>query len=225
MLADALVRPTYELFLPGEQAPQTWTVTAMPFDCTVRGTVHDRVGRPITGAIVRQRDRFDEQEATTDAEGRYALRIPRNDDECLRCCPPGFAQRSITVDTRGGGEIRAPDVVLAPEGIVRGRVIDEDGRPVAGARAQPGHPYFHVASESAVDGGFELGTLDLAAEYLALEAHKEGYVSAAQRIDPEQRTAPVELRLTRGVHVTTAARRALRSARSGRRRSRRYAPT
>ncbi|HEX6885859.1 MAG TPA: sigma-70 family RNA polymerase sigma factor, partial [Planctomycetota bacterium] len=191
----------WEVFLPGDPAPERFVVRAMPLDCTVRGRVLDPERRPVSGAHVRERDRIEEQETTTDAEGRYALHIPADSERRLRIHAPGLAQTTITVNAAEPGEVQAPDVVLQPELRVRGVVRDEEGQPVADALVKPAHPFRWVSATTGADGAFELGTLDREAQYLALEAHREGYVSASKRLDGEERDAPVELVLARGTRV------------------------
>ena len=208
--AEGMALPTWDVFLPGDPPPERFTVADRPLDCTVRGVVRDDQGRPVEGALVRARDRQDERGGVTDSEGRYLLHLSSENERRLRVFAPGYAQSTFTIDAREPGEIQAPDVVLAPELRIRGRVVDEDGKPLAGARVAPTYPYFSEAATSAADGTFELGTI--ASEgYLALEVSLDGYISSRQQIERESfgargssdaRTQPIELRLARGTRVT-----------------------
>ncbi len=197
-----LNRPTQDVFLPGDPAPQSWTVTTRALDCLIRGSVRAPDGRPVAGARVQERDRMQAQETSTDADGRYALAVCAGGERELRVSAAGFAQESIVVDASRPGETQAPDLVLAEELRVRGHVFDEDGAPVAEAVVEPSHPFELVSTTTDASGAFELGTLDPGAEHLAVTARKEGFVTAREELPPDDRTSELELRLVRGVRVT-----------------------
>ncbi|HEX6885213.1 MAG TPA: carboxypeptidase regulatory-like domain-containing protein [Planctomycetota bacterium] len=201
VLEGAMLVPASGVFQPGDAPPQSWTVRATPLDAVVHGRVRDTAGRGLAGARVRERERMDEQETTTDAEGRYALRIAAGGERRLRARASGHAQATITIDATQPGELEAPDFVLGPELRLRGRVVDEAGAPVAGAEVEAEHPFFGESTTSDAQGTFELGTLDPATSYLSLAARRAGYVTTYRRVDRSERDQPVELRLERGVRV------------------------
>jgi hypothetical protein len=198
---EGLVFPTWDVFLPGDPPPERWTVNVLALDCLVHGLVRGAERQPLAGAQVRERDRMEEQMCTTDADGRYTLRIPSGDERRVRIRAAGFAQHTITIDAQEPGDVQAPEVVLGPELRMHGRVLDSAGGPIEGARVEPGYPFFGESTTTDAEGAFELGTLDGDVEYLSVTAEKDGYVPASQRIDKEQRSAPIELRLERGVRV------------------------
>lgn len=132
---------------------------------TVRGHVYDAQGAAIVGATVEavrgtaSLGRFDftaifrrigepddlVASATTDGEGAYVLYLPGAGSYGLRAHSDAHGQehepaRDVPRDLQG------VDFHLFPAAFVEGRVVDEDGRPVAGA-------HVFLASMTAVFGG------------------------------------------------------------------------
>jgi len=121
----------------------------------VVGRVVDRGGRPVEGASVRLdlgavlalADEHDlpvglalEDEATTDAEGRFALTEPPRGRLRLSVRAAGYAplvQRSLTLPPEGEHDLG--DLELAEGALLSGRVVDAAGRPVEGARLFDAH--------------------------------------------------------------------------------------
>lgn len=102
----------------------------------VGGRVVDADGRPVEGALVTVRG-AEAEPLTTDAAGVFVLRRDKGDpfgrDASVEITKDGYAKRSETVrrwpdDGRPMGEIE-----LRWPAPVAGRIVDEDGRPVAGA--------------------------------------------------------------------------------------------
>ena len=116
--------------------------------------------------------------ATTDAIGRFAIAN----------CPQGTVSVSVEapgierlpqqdVDTRSGEvELRVRSVA-APSATMRGRVVDPDGRPLAGLTVEAGRRGTSVALASrattGADGRFEFGPLVPGTWWLSIDA--EGY--------------------------------------------------
>ena len=116
----------------------------------VRGLVRqngpDGTSRPIAGVKVilnghNGGDRF----AVTDGEGRFAGRIPREENQPygwpVRTPSPFFAPANMTfprqnMPLRGVTELELSPIVLARGVDVRGAVVGEDGKPVAGAEVE-----------------------------------------------------------------------------------------
>jgi hypothetical protein len=116
---------------------------------SVAGRVLDETGKPVAGAVVQagvSADTIDESDktlasvlgssATVDLEGRYTLGgLPPRKDYVLRASHPEFAPTSL--EDIGVGENEAMegmDLILLRGGMIVGRVIDEAGNAIAGAR-------------------------------------------------------------------------------------------
>jgi len=92
----------------------------------VRGRVVSSDGSPIAGAHV---GRWSDREiARTDAEGRYVMPLSSwYSSPSVYAHADGWAEGSVRVQAIGPGELRAADIVLAPELRVRGAVSDPEG--------------------------------------------------------------------------------------------------
>ena len=93
------------------------------------GTVREERGAPIFGAALSMQG----ARAITDREGRYELVVPTA-IVVLDCWAEGFLPvvgRRLIVE--GSGPVRI-DFDLKPAAVLSGRVLDENGRPVRGAR-------------------------------------------------------------------------------------------
>lgn len=102
----------------------------------VRGRVLDGDGRAVRGADLwlseRYRTNLGHVLATSDAEGRFELRCV-GPDHWLGAQKRGFAPGRL-VRVPGAGEVELELRLLEPGGELRGRVRDERGEPLAGAR-------------------------------------------------------------------------------------------
>ena len=136
---------------------------------TVEGTVRDRdTGLPIAGAELSSWH-FLHKVVRTDAEGRYLLPGFRcRPGDVLYARAEGYGRLEARVETQAGRTIRL-DVELLRARIARGRVLDREGSPVAGAYvAARGHSEDAerkisledcVSTRSGEDGRFELRNL------------------------------------------------------------------
>ncbi len=108
------------------------TVTVLKRGFTVRGRVVDSQGKPVANANVRCGDIFgsNSKPAKTNAHGEFVLEN----------CPPGAS--TVTVLAEGSapeiGEIHPEDqptleFVVGPGHVLRGKIVDRQGKPVAGA--------------------------------------------------------------------------------------------
>ncbi|MBL8749489.1 MAG: sigma-70 family RNA polymerase sigma factor [Planctomycetes bacterium] len=120
---DATSRASVELRL---RLPRTKPVE-------VRGTVRDRAGRAIAGASVTAHWRS-ETTARTDANGAYVLPVDRGDGDLIVVAnaPDTFPGRE-SARPEPGVASHVVDFVLDPAVELRGRVVDQDGRPVVRA--------------------------------------------------------------------------------------------
>lgn len=114
----------------------------------IRGRVLDAARSPVAGVTVqvppallappgrrgppRAEERRAALQATTDAEGRFALDVEEGRQFLLLAMRTGFAVEPIDIPPQG--DVTALEVVLRPEQPIRGRIVDSEGKPVAGAR-------------------------------------------------------------------------------------------
>ncbi len=199
---DHLRSSAESVFVPGDPAPERWTVRAAPLDCTIRGLVRDPAGRAVAGARVQATNLYeflDTPETVSDADGRYALRVPSGGQQDLAVVARGFALGRLGVEAARPGETPAPDLSLKPERRIRGRVVDRQGTPISGAVVSCSS---EIPNSTTTDGSgiFELGTLPI--EQLFLSATMPGYLGRFMEVPPENLADPIEVRLVRGVRLT-----------------------
>ena len=131
-------------------------------------------GKPVTGAIVRWgmiTDSNPVPNTKTDAEGHFTLAGMPNETNVLSVMSEGLQPSFPLVDGKGDQTIQ---VDLKPGATIRGRVVDDAGKPVADARIMPvvdrsqpewgkfqphwpGFVYLHgLETETGDDGSFTL---------------------------------------------------------------------
>jgi hypothetical protein len=113
----------------------------------VRGIVRERgSGKPVAGApvYVNPGKGNNVEELVTDAEGRYECLVPPGPVFATSGIPRGFApppreDRRLFIESKvsAGAQPHAlPALELTPAVVVRGTVVDADGKPVAGAQVR-----------------------------------------------------------------------------------------
>jgi hypothetical protein len=173
-------------------------VKLYPLDVIVRGVVRSESGESLAGAEVRAQG--DRVEANRD--GRYELRTSSALREIwIDASAPRHASAREIVKANGPGASIELDFKLAVAFQIRGRVLDEAGQPVAGARVTTFFTMSHAVLSDA-EGRYELDRLDPKRESHSLFARKDGYVEGRAEVKPRG-TAPIEqdLVLKRGTRV------------------------
>ncbi len=111
---------------------------------TVRGRIVDLQGKPMTGVALHvpnlrpnrisqgDEDSPHAAQIKTDADGQFALEVPDGRRLPLIVAHPGFAVELFDIPQQG--EVTDAKIVLRPEQLIHGRMIDSEGRPVAGAK-------------------------------------------------------------------------------------------
>jgi thiol-disulfide isomerase/thioredoxin/protocatechuate 3,4-dioxygenase beta subunit len=170
----------------------------------IGGIVKDEAGHPIPGAGVdvllpaTESDRtnyyFSLGTARTDAQGRWRIDgAPRE---------LGGISATVTHPRYRRGYAAAShdlnSVSVLKKGIsVPGRVVDASGRPIKGAKAVMGHDKWGTNPPTGTSnerGEFTLENCDAGATIITV--HADGLSPQIQEVHVEERTAPVEVRMT-----------------------------
>jgi RNA polymerase sigma factor (sigma-70 family) len=187
---------------------------------TIGGTIRDEQDQPIAGAEVRlaipvsgnpkpgepQVD-LNNFRTQTDAEGRWKCDLVparlellsitvEHPDYVVEHNP--FSRRTESPQTFADLEAGRAMLVLKEGLTLEGRVIDRDGRPIAGARVSPVFPNRSAATTDD-RGRFELA--HIATGPIELTVQARGYVPAQRKVAAGE-AAPVEIRLEAGRAVT-----------------------
>lgn len=145
------------LFDPLFANPQTPVQDASPATAQekkkihVEGTVISQAGEPLNRATVRL-EMIDGPQgqssysSTTDDAGKFTIEGPRPGSYTLYATKTGFllgsygarmpASSGAPIVLSEGAEIRNLEIKLVPQGIIRGRVTDQDGEPVRHGRVR-----------------------------------------------------------------------------------------
>lgn len=190
------------------------------------GAIRGRVtaaGAPVAGARIAAGNEGDtdrglsiEAQAETDERGEFRLTPVRPGTMSVAAFSPAHGFAHAIAEVEEGRDARVT-LALTPLGRVQGRVVDEDGRGVAGAAVVAVDPGTHElvpelegasvrlltvagrmqATQTDADGRFELKTLMSTNPRLAVRA--EGYAPAGAPVEVQTNgeAAPVEIRLTR----------------------------
>ncbi len=156
---------------------------------TLSGSVRDDAGRPVRGALVRAQ-----------GDTAWEAPAPERTDESGRFVMAGVAPGEYTLVAREGG--RAPGIavvvveplgeasaslVLSDGGFVTGRIVDAEGRPLAGrarveeyeGKALPPFASDMLVAAAGADGAFALGPLPLGSLEVTVSAPRH----ASRRVE------------------------------------------
>lgn len=167
----------------------------------VQGVVRDSDGRPIAGAEVYS-SMNPTAKVLTDESGAYSLGHlePGQWGHFVDARKAGYLQESVSIRDDPAG--MTCDIVLVEGRAVNGRVVDEGGAPLHGARItareEDGHDSFHAATDP--NGRFELL---VSPETLTLSTSFAGLAADDRALDasPAAELAPLEIVLSRGHFV------------------------
>lgn len=190
----------------------------------ISGVVSDESGQPISGARVygwcRPASEMDEgwqsapdRVAITNAKGTFTLPA-MGEDFVLSASAAGYAcQQRLSGVLEPGAQIDGVGLTLGPSRIIRGWVMDQSGKPVAGAKVvavQPGellvqeqtsHPDTVSAgadtSVTLTNARGEFALHPLAAQEYLVKVQHDDYIAWAEFHDAEEEQN-LEVRLTEG---------------------------
>ena len=158
-----------------------WELTAKP---AITGVVRDQNGRPIQGVSMRIMPMGGRDDVNSDAEGRFKVSWDPDMFGDQRQAPLlvcRHAEDNLGAVAIVGEGKRTLDVELKPAVIVRGKVVDPDGRAIADAsiRVMLRHTMWSstMTSESVTtdtDGNFELRAIPVEHRY-ELNVNAKGY--------------------------------------------------
>ena len=160
--------------------------------CRVDGTIVDTsTGQPVEGATIHTREG---DRAVSDASGKWNMVVARH-NQTLIAMKDGYYWPIM--DCSCSQDTTTVKVETKPGGTIKGRIVDEQGKPVAGARVTYGEfNYFHDQSvNSDADGRFVLAGQDLDAKAL-VSASANGYEYLNDQsiiFEPGKREAAVKL--------------------------------
>jgi len=167
-------------------------------------------GAPVAGAEVELRSALT-WKATTDSQGIARVRGVGAGWAPLAVRAPGFAPNAVMVSTSGAPEsAERVAVVLARGAAISGRVIDEAGKPIAGARvvatnASEPLPVVDPRRDGVVtgtDGAFAIAALSAGTWRLTATAGERAPVTSVPlSVDGEHARRGVELVMTEGAVV------------------------
>lgn len=146
-------------------------IITMSYGLRIGGTVRDSNGGPIAGALVRQVDGSDDTSTTTDFSGAFEFRNVEAGQQMIAVQADGFAPAVQTFET--SSNVETLRFQLGPGQRVRGRVVDDQGNPVAGAMVQvmSRHPAKMVwSTNSGADGRFEWDSAPVEAQQYSVTA-------------------------------------------------------
>ena len=138
----------------------------------VMGRVTDKsTGKPVAGARVLIRDLISVE---TNADGIYRFEALPKSGNTIGVMKEGFSSSIIKFSAAGQSFVQV-DIDIVPEGVVKGMVTDEKGKPIAGALVGPNLRYFdfqYVRTDNS--GHYALGRLD-PSETAMVGAQADGY--------------------------------------------------
>ncbi len=167
------------------------TVTSL--ECELSGEVHDALGAPIAGAIVSYSDHH---QVTTDAAGRYSIAVPRGRKLVfVHAWADGYGRKTEQPTIPAHADSWQINFALLPGEQVEGRVVNESGDPVEGAKINTSMQLYSDV-RTAADGSFALRSLEPGIA-LSVWAIKSGYRSG--RTSWRKGIEEIEIVLQRGL--------------------------
>lgn len=188
--------PETQLVARGDPAPQDFDLYVAQKDRVVTGTVKDQHDQPIANAWVGSYE--DKQPVAADGTFRTEV-VSGRSATSLQAGARGFATMRQTLVVDNANETTA-HFRLLPGFHIAGRVTDEAGQPIEGAKVAT---FFTLYEPVMTDAGgrYEITHADAAHDRHSLFARKSGYVEAKVEIQTSAPETTYDLVLKRGVRV------------------------
>jgi len=204
----------------GEAPPESEFTVPMDPAVPIGGTVRDEQARPIEGVTVafyfyrpddgRIRISFTDCDVKTDKDGRWRSDMAPadlNDELRIFLNHPDYVSDQRTPSHTPLPKYPTPSVkalqalagdYVMKKGIaIRGTVVDGEGKPIAGARVQPGEDaYTRPAVEADDKGAFRLPNAEPGE--VVVTVSKEGFVPEVTRAAVREGMAPLRFQLAKG---------------------------
>ena len=182
-LSNVFVRPQHPRYMPRSASPNLDSVIVLTRGLTVTGRAVDAGGRPVKGARAQLGSIFEAfvPVGTTDDRGTFTLENCQAGSTTVTVQADGFAPQIQEVKVEGKTE---PVVVTLSEraATLRGRVVDVEGKPVAGAIVGAdtwrGRRTLSLRVTTGADGRFEWRGAPR--DVVVYDAFKRGYMSSRQ---------------------------------------------
>jgi RNA polymerase sigma-70 factor (ECF subfamily) len=167
---------------PGESAPTGLTINYEPLDTTIRGRVLELDGAAIPDARVRGHG----GDAKTDEHGAFELRTTSlSTPMMLEVASDAHLERQASVDVAKGGVIDGVEIRLERGARLAGRLVSEDGSPIAGAKITTTHSWI-TSTTSDADGRFAFANVPQHPDRYLVIAERDGArIAVLERDDPE----------------------------------------
>ncbi len=191
------VYPATAVVITGDAPPTGLRPTVYELDALLQGRVVDPNGAPIAGARVISHL----AETVSNGEGQYSLSMASAYySSTVRAVAAGHAEAALSLGALRAGSQPVPDLVMARDFGVHGRVLDSEGAPIVGATVCT-YPRERNQTTTDDEGKFRLGGLNPAKKMIRVSAGMQGFSTAAIYAKPESAATELEFVLDRGISV------------------------
>jgi protocatechuate 3,4-dioxygenase beta subunit len=165
-----------------------WVELTLAPGARLEGTVTAReTGSPVAGATVIVHEWTFRTEAKTDAAGNYVVtELPPSTNPwqgfTVLAIADGLRRGEQTNLVPKGGRTYRVDFALDKGEALSGRVVDREGRPLAGATVAEGWETFDRSAKTAEDGSYTLPNVNVAPN-LVFVARADGYLPQQRQSD------------------------------------------
>ena len=186
-----------------EPAPRELALNLQPLAARVFGRVLDEQGNPLAGVQMQAASGEAGQPThdITEQNGSYSILVPDYaGNGFFRATHAGYGAEQIQLALGEGPGEYEHDVVLKRGYLLRGRVFDPYGNPLAGAELS--ESFDGARTVSGPDGRYELNTLDGSSSSWLLEARHPDWVRHRDHYTPHSPAATFDIHLGLGTTLS-----------------------